>query len=178
VGDEALAAKAAAGDAAAFDALVRAHTDLMYRVALRVCGDPTDAEDVVQDAWIAAWRALPGFRADAKISTWLYRVVSNTALAHLRRRKASVPLSEVGAVDVVDARPTPEGQTLLQERAAAVHRAIAALEPSQRVPLVLRELEGLSYAEVAEVLGVDTAALHRRLHRARVALLAKLKELR
>ncbi|MFC5287841.1 RNA polymerase sigma factor [Actinokineospora guangxiensis] len=173
--DEALAARAAAGDAAAFDALVRAHTDLMYRVALRVCGDPTDAEDVVQEAWIAAWRALPGFRADAKVSTWLYRVVSNTALAHLRRRKTAVSLTEV---DVVDARPTPEGQTLLQERAAAVHRAIAALEPSQRIPLVLRELEGLSYAEVAEVLGVDTTALHRRLHRARVALLAKLKELR
>ncbi|GAA4299217.1 RNA polymerase sigma factor [Actinokineospora soli] len=159
----------------AFDELVREHTDRMYRVALRVCGDPAEAEDVVQDAWIAAWRALPTFRGEAKVSTWLYRIVSNTAVAHVRRRRAVVPLD---SVEVVDQRPTPEGRTLLAERAAAVHRAIAALEPTQRVPLVLREFEGLSYAEVAEVLGVDVAVLHRRLHRARVALLAKLEELR
>ena len=162
-------------DPAAFDDLVREHTDRMYRVALRVCGDPAEAEDVVQDAWIAAWRALPDFRGEAKVTTWLYRVVVNTALAHVRRRRATVPLD---AVDVVDRQPTPEGRTLLAERAAAVHRAIAALEPTQRVPLVRRELEGLSYAEVAEVLGVDVAILHRRLHRARVALLAKLEGLR
>nr|WP_189213176.1 sigma-70 family RNA polymerase sigma factor [Actinokineospora fastidiosa] len=175
VSDEALAARAAQGDAAAFDALVRAHTDRMYRVALRVCGDPADAEDVVQDAWIAAWRGLSGFRGEAKVSTWLYRVVSNTAVAHLRRRR---PTASLTGVEVVDQGPTPEGQALLRERAAAVHRAIAALEPGQRVPLVLREFEGLSYAEVAEVLGVEVTVLHRRLHRARVALLAKLRELR
>lgn len=173
--DEALAARAAAGDATAFDALVRAHTGRMYRVAVRVCGDPAEAEDVVQDAWIAAWRALPRFRAEAKVSTWLYRVVTNAALAHLRRRR---PVASLDGVEVVDARPTPEATTLLAERAAAVHRAIASLEPTQRVPLVLRELEGLSYPEVAEVLGVEVSVLHRRLHRARVALMAKLEDLR
>lgn len=173
--DEELATRAANGDAAAFDALVRAHTDRMYRVALRVCGDPADAEDIVQDAWIAAWRALPRFRAEARVSTWLYRVVTNTALAHLRRRRTAVSLD---GVDVADTRPTPEGTMLLHERAATVHRAIASLEPTQRVPLVLRELEGLSYPEVAEVLGVEVSVLHRRLHRARVALMAKLEELR
>ncbi len=165
---------------AEFDDLVHRHTDRMYRVALRVCGDPGEAEDVVQDAWIAAWRALPEFRGDAQLSTWLYRVVTNTALAHLRKRKPTVALDSLreGAGQLADGGPGPEASALLGERASAVHRAIATLEPSQRVPLVLRELEGLSYEEVASVLEVSTTVLHKRLHRARVALLATLRELR
>ncbi|MGQ0837869.1 RNA polymerase sigma factor [Actinokineospora sp.] len=179
--DERLIASAAQGSAGAFDTLVRRHTDRMYRVALRICGDPGEAEDVVQDAWIAAWRGLAEFRGEARASTWLYRVVTNTALAHLRRRRPTVPLESL--LDstrsglLTDAGPTPEARALLGERASAVHRAIARLEPSQRVPLVLRELEGLSYEEVATVLDVSVSVLHKRLHRARVTLLATLKEL-
>ncbi|EWC61661.1 RNA polymerase sigma factor RpoE [Actinokineospora spheciospongiae] len=165
-------------DPEAFDDLVRAHTDRMYRVALRLCGDPAEAEDVVQDAWIAAWRGRASFRGDAAVSTWLYRVVTNTAMAHLRRRRPTVALDEVPAGRLTDAQPSPEAWALLGERASAVHRAIATLEPSQRVPLVLRELEGLSYKEVAGVLQVSVSVLHKRLYRARVALLAKLEELR
>ncbi|WP_084793647.1 RNA polymerase sigma factor [Actinokineospora bangkokensis] len=148
----------------------------MYRVALRLCGDPAEAEDVVQDAWIAAWRGRDGFRGEAKASTWLYRVVTNTALAHLRRRRVTVPLD--GVPEPADDRPSPEAWALLGERAGAVHRAIATLEPTQRVPLVLRELEGLSYEEVAGVLEVSVPVLHKRLHRARAALLVRLGELR
>lgn len=163
------------GDTAAFDELVRRHTGRMYRVALRVVGDPVEAEDVVQDAWISAWRALPGFRGDAAPATWLYRVVTNAALAHLRRKKPTVPLE---SAPEPHAPGGPEASLLSSETADTVLRAIAGLEPSQRVPLVLRELEGLSYEEVADVLGLPVPALRARLHRARVALMAKLREQR
>ncbi|SFQ60208.1 RNA polymerase sigma-70 factor, ECF subfamily [Amycolatopsis arida] len=188
--DQALLARAAAGDPAAFDRLVRRHTPRMYRVALRITGAATEAEDVVQDAWIAAWRALPGFRSESAVSTWLFRVVTNTALGHVRRRRPTVsldaaltpeedqgrPLLDAGVL--ADSRGNPEGQVVRTEQVTAVLRAIAELDVSQRVPLVLRELEGLSYEEVAEVLEVSVPALRSRLHRARVALLAKLRELR
>jgi RNA polymerase sigma-70 factor (ECF subfamily) len=188
--DSALMDRAARGDTVAFDALVRRHTPRMYRVALRITGSSAEAEDVVQDAWISAWRGLAGFRNESAASTWLYRVVSNAALAHVRRRRPTVsldaalssesadhpPLLDTGLL--ADARADPEGQVVAAEQVDAVLRAIATLEMSQRVPLVLRELEGLSYEEVAEVMEVSVPALRSRLHRARVALLAKLRELR
>ncbi|SDM73239.1 RNA polymerase sigma factor [Allokutzneria albata] len=178
--DLALVAAASTGDAAAFDALVRRHTAKLYRVALRIVGDPADAEDVVQEAWVSAWRSLAQFRGEAAPTTWLYRVVTNAALAHLRRRKPTVPLEPEGQAGaaLTDAGPTPEQAALRREKVDAALHAISLLEPSQRVPLVLRELEGMSYEEVAAVLEVSVPALRSRLHRARVALLAKLEELR
>ncbi len=154
----------------------------MYRVALRITGSAGEAEDVVQDSWLAAWRALPGFRHESAVSTWLYRVVTNSALALLRRRRPTVSLDEPADRSTVDtallaaAVPGPEGRVVRAEEVDAVLRAIGRLEVSQRVPLVLRELEGLSYEEVAEVLDVNVGALRSRLHRARVALLAELRE--
>jgi RNA polymerase sigma-70 factor (ECF subfamily) len=188
--DEDLVARAVRGDHGAFDILVREHTPKMYRVALRITGSAAEAEDVVQEAWISAWRALPGFRRESAVSTWLYRVVTNGALAHVRRRRPTVSLDAalhhaeesgdralLGSGALADTRAGPEGQVVRAEQVDAVLRAIAELDLSQRVPLVLRELEGLSYEEVAEVLEVSVPALRSRLHRARVALLAKLREL-
>lgn len=187
--DEALLAKAVKGDQGAFDLLVRRHTPRMYRVALRITGSAAEAEDVVQDAWISAWRALSGFRGDAAVSTWLYRVVTNAALGQVRRRRPTVSLDAAMApgeqggaafegAAFADTTANPEGKVVRAEQVEAVLRAIATLDVSQRVPLVLRELEGLSYEEVADVLEVSVPALRSRLHRARVALLAKLRELR
>jgi RNA polymerase sigma-70 factor (ECF subfamily) len=188
VADGKLVARAVQGDQHAFDILVREHTPRMYRVALRITGSPAEAEDVVQEAWISAWRALPGFRHESAVSTWLYRVVTNGALAHVRRRRPTVSLDAalhhaersgdrtlLGSGVLADTRAGPEGQVVRAEQVDAVLRAIAELDVSQRVPLVLRELEGLSYEEVAEVLEVNVPALRSRLHRARVALLAKLR---
>lgn len=174
--DRVLLAAASRGDRTAFDSLVRLHTPRMYRVALRVLGDEADAEDVVQDAWISAWRGLPGYRGDAAPATWLYRVVSNAALAQLRRRRYTVPIDALGPeLLAADDSHCPERAAVRGEQHAAVHRAVAQLEPSQRVPLVLREFEGLSYEEVADVLEVSVPAVRSRLHRARTALLAMLE---
>ncbi|MDQ7803363.1 sigma-70 family RNA polymerase sigma factor [Amycolatopsis sp. A133] len=180
--DAGLLARAAEGDETAFGALVRQHTPRMYRVALRITGSAAEAEDVVQEAWLAAWRSLAGFRQESAVSTWLYRVVTNSALAVLRRRKPTVSLDDPAPQSTVDsallaaAVPGPEGRVVRAEEVDAVLRAVGRLEVSQRVPLVLRELEGLSYEEVAEVLDVNVSALRSRLHRARVALLAELRE--
>lgn len=174
--DRALLAAATGGDRTAFDSLVRLHTPRMYRVALRVVGNKADAEDVVQEAWISAWRGLQGYRGDAAPATWLYRVVSNAALTQLRRRRYTVSLDAVGAeLLAADESEGPERTAVAGEQHAAVHRAVAELEPSQRVPLVLREFEGLSYEEVADVLEVSVPAVRSRLHRARTALLAMLE---
>lgn len=182
--DPDLVTRAAAGDDAAFGALVRRHTPRMYRVALRITGSPGEAEDVVQDSWLAAWRSLGSFRQESAVSTWLYRVVTNSALALLRRRRPTISLdcpeaagrSTLDSALLAGAVPGPEGRVVRAEEVDAVLRAIGRLELSQRVPLVLRELEGLSYDEVAEVLDVNVGALRSRLHRARVALLAELRE--
>lgn len=191
-GEELLVASARAGDAGAFAVLVRRYTSRLYRVALRIVGDPMDAEDVVQDAWIAVWRNLSGFRGECTLSTWLCRVVANVALRRVRRRRqvvslealveqidqAGYRLSSVPAALISDERRNPEAVAVLHEELALVLWAIGTLPPSQRVPLVLRELEGMSYEEVAAALEVSATVLHSRLHRARVALLAKLKEAR
>ncbi|MEQ0557655.1 sigma-70 family RNA polymerase sigma factor [Amycolatopsis sp. NEAU-NG30] len=180
--DADLLARAAGGDDTAFGALVRRHTPRMYRVALRITGSAAEAEDVVQEAWLAAWRSLAAFRRESAVSTWLYRVVTNSALAVLRRRRPTVSLDDPTPQSTVDsallaaAEPGPEGRVVRAEEVDAVLRAIGRLEVSQRVPLVLRELEGLSYEEVADVLDVNVSALRSRLHRARVALLAELRE--
>ncbi|TWE21974.1 RNA polymerase sigma factor [Prauserella muralis] len=186
--DATLVARAARGEAAAFDGLVRRHTPRMYRVALRITGTAAEAEDVVQEAWLSAWRGLADFRGESAVSTWLYRVVTNAALGHVRKRRPTVSLDAAllagtgesgplpGLGVLADPHANPEGQVVRAEQVDAVLRAIAELDVSQRVPLVLRELEELSYEEVAEVLEVSVPALRSRLHRARVALLAKLKE--
>ncbi|ADJ44471.1 RNA polymerase sigma-70 factor, ECF subfamily [Amycolatopsis mediterranei S699] len=182
IDDAELLARAAGGDHTAFGALVREHTPRMYRVALRITGSAAEAEDVVQEAWLAAWRSLAGFRQESAVSTWLYRVVTNSALAVLRRRRPTVSLDDPDPQSTVDsalfaaAVPGPEGRVVRAEEVDAVLRAVGRLEVSQRVPLVLRELEGLSYEEVADVLDVNVGALRSRLHRARVALLAELRE--
>lgn len=184
VDDQLVMARAAKGDWTAFDTLVRRHSVRMYRVALRIVGDPIEAEDVLQDAWVSAWRALSGFRGESAPSTWLYRVVTNAALAHLRRRKPTVSLEPSSAEGIglrdtlADTGDTPEGAALRREQVSFVLHAISTLEPSQRVPLVLHELEGMPYEQVAEVLDVSVPALRSRLHRAKVALLSRLKELR
>lgn len=161
-----LVAAARDGDLAAFGLLVRRHQVAVYRVALRMLGSHADAEDVAQEAFVQAWRSLARFRGDSSFGTWLYRIVTNRALNVLsaQRETASLEDHEIASFD-------DPAQTLeRRERLRAVTQGLLMLAPEQRALLVLHELEGLSYAQVAQVLEIAPAAVKGRMHRARVAL--------
>lgn len=165
--DEWLLVEAASGgDVAAFEVLVHRNQRRVYRVALRMLGSEADAEDAAQEALLAAWLALPDFRGESAFSTWLYRIVTNECLRVLAARRVWEPLSE----RLEERGVGPQQRAEVRERLAAVAAGILALTPEQRAPLVLRELEGLSYEEIAQVLGVTVEAVKGRLHRARLSL--------
>jgi RNA polymerase sigma-70 factor, ECF subfamily len=172
--DADLVSRAQAGRLDAFEELVRRHRLGTYRVALRMLGDESDAEDATQDAFVQAWRNLAGFRADAAFSTWMYRIVTNRCLNLLRARRRTEPLSE--RHEAPTARPDRIAEARWQVE--DLRRAIARLTPEQRAPLVLRELEGCSYGQIAEALDLSIPAVKSRLHRARLELLAAMREWR
>lgn len=149
---------------AALEELVRRHRDTAYRVALRICLNPADAEDIAQEALVRAWRALPRFRGDAGFSTWLYRIVTNVALSSVSRRREQ-PTDDVLEPPGPDLDPATAAQD--REKLAAAGRALRALTAEQRACWVLREVEGLSYDELAEILDISLPAVKSRLFRAR-----------
>ncbi len=164
--DAALARRARAGDTAAFEELVHRHELRAFRVALRVLGDRGAAEDAAQEAFVRAWRALGSFRADSSFTTWLYRIVDNACLDHRAAARPEVSLMH----DTPDAGADPHGVAESHERLRALTADLLRLPPGQRVPLVLRELEGLSYEEIGAVLDVSVPAVKGRIHRARLSL--------
>ena len=169
-----LARAAAGGDEAAFEELVRLHEKKVYNLALRMCGNPEDAADAAQEAFLAAWKGLPNFRGEAGFSTWLYRLTSNAAIDHLRRTKrqrteASLD-DESLRLDAADDAPSPQTQAEGEELRAAVLSGLAQLSDDHRQALTLRELQELSYEEIAAVLEVDLGTVKSRISRARGAL--------
>lgn len=155
------------GDVAALEELVRRHRDAAYRVALRICLNSADAEDVAQEALVRAWRSLHSFRGDAAFSTWLYRIVTNLALNAVTRRREQPtdnPPEPIGP------ELDPAGRVQQRERLGAVLAALAELPPEQRACWVLREVEGLSYDELGEVLELTLPAVKGKLFRARAHL--------
>jgi RNA polymerase sigma-70 factor, ECF subfamily len=165
--DSILVRAAQHGDIDAFEELVRRYQASIYRVALRMLGSRADAQDAAQETFVRAWRALPRFRQDSTISTWLYRIVTRRALDRIATRRTTGTLDEVE----VEAGPDPAQAAEDRERLRAVRHAIANLPPEQRAALVLREFEGLSYQEVADVLGVSLPAIKGRIHRARLTII-------
>lgn len=161
--DRRLAQKAGAGGADAYAELVRRHRGRIYRIALRMLGDPQDAEDAAQDVAIQMWTALAGFTEASSFTTWLYRVVVNRCLNQIRRRRFTRPVLDTDPRPVAGADET----VMAQYRARATTAAIAALPPDQRATIVLHQMEGLSYREVAAILDISEAAVRGRLHRAR-----------
>jgi RNA polymerase sigma-70 factor (ECF subfamily) len=158
-------------DVEAFAELVHRHRDRAYRVALRITRHPGDAEDVAQEALVRAWRSLPGFRGEARFSTWLYRIVTNLALNRVERRPR---VADVELPDTAVRSDDPAARTEDAERLTAALAALEQLSPDQRACYVLREIEGLSYEELAEVLETSVPAVKSRLFRARQELTAAL----
>lgn len=165
--DAHLVTRAQAGRVDAFEELVRRHRDRAYRVALRMLGDPREAEDATQDALLQAWRSLHAFRADSAFATWLYRITVNRCLNVLRDRRPAEQLVIDNPSNDPSVEATVESRLELEDVRAAIDR----LTPEQRAPLVLRELEGCSYEELAVALDCSVSAVKSRLHRARMELL-------
>ncbi len=167
VQDSILVRAAQNGDVDAFEELVRRYQSSIYRVALRMLGSRADAQDAAQETFVRAWRALPRFRHDSAISTWLYQIVTRRALDKIASRRTTGTLDELE----LEAGPDPAQAAEHHERLRAVTRAIANLPPEQRAALVLREFEGLSYQDVAQVLGASVPAIKTRIHRARLTVI-------
>jgi len=170
------------GDADAFSPLVEAYQKNVYNLALRMTGNPEDALDMAQEAFIRAYNSLSSFRGDSKFSVWLYRIVSNVCLDFLRARKgrAAVSLSQTGpdgedaALEIPDERALPEAELERALTRDAVRRGLQALPDDQREILLLREIQGLSYEEIAAALSLEGGTVKSRIFRARKKLCAYL----
>lgn len=171
--DGALVARAQAGDREAFEELVRRYSDRLYGVVRRL-GLPSDAaQEVTQEVFLRAWRSVGSFKGEARFFTWLYRIGVNEAKRRLERehkRGCVRSLDEEGAVEPPDTEAEPHGRVALAELRAALASAVSALPLKYRGPLILRDIEGLSTADSAAILGLHEAAFKSRLHRARVAV--------
>ena len=170
---------ARSGDRSAFEALVTANQAMVYSLAYRMTGNPEDAADIAQEAFLNAWRGLGSFGEQSSFSTWLYRLTSNACIDFLRREKRRPALSmtleedsddDDRQADLPDERFSPERELERKEAAQAVRRGLAALSPEHREVLVLRELEGLSYQEISAALGIEEGTVKSRIARARLAL--------
>ncbi len=163
-----------AGDLEAFDALVRAYQDRVYSLAYRITGNHEDAGDAAQEAFLRAYRALPTFRSEAAFGTWLYRIAANAALDLVRRRPP-------GAATALPAGPPadgdPEAEAHRREVSRRVHLALGQLPAEYRVVVVLRDLHGLAYEEIASVLELPVGTVRSRLSRGREALRRLLADL-
>jgi len=175
--DEALVARSAAGERAAFDLLVDRHGAALYRFARRRCGGSGQAEDAVQDGLLAAWRGASTFRGEATARTWLFQVVLH-ACRRGSRLRAGEPEEHHGleeAERLPSADPGADARVDARRTARALERALAGLPDDSREVLLLRDVEGLSGEEAAEVLGISLAAMKSRLHRGRLELKERLE---
>lgn len=178
--DLSLLERARAGDRKALEDLLVRHQRKVYRFGLRMCRDPEDAQDVVQETLLAVARTVKDFRGASSVSTWLYTIARSFCIKKRRRSKfapaeeASLDAREPGAeaLQVADPARTPDEALAGRQIEAALEQAIGGLDPMYREVLVLRDVEGLTAPEVAEVMGLSVEAVKSRLHRARVAVRA------
>jgi len=184
--DQQLVERAQRGDKRAFELLVVKYQRKLGRLLSRFVRDPAEVEDVTQEAFIKAYRALPSFRGDSAFYTWLYRIGINTATNYLvalgRRAPTSTEFDNEEAEGFEDAdqlrdASTPESELHGKEIAATVNRAMDALPEDLRTAIALREIEGLSYEEIANVMNCPVGTVRSRIFRARDAIAAELRPL-
>jgi RNA polymerase sigma-70 factor (ECF subfamily) len=165
-----------AGDRRAFEELVRTQQHRVYGLALRMLGDAAEAQDVAQEAFLRAHRGLAEFRGDARLSTWLYAIVSRLCLNRLAGSERRLARHGEEALSrLTDDQPGPDQALERGELEEALHRAIGELPEERRVVVVLRDVEGLAYEEIAEILEVPVGTVRSRLHRARLDLKEKME---
>ncbi|MCW3029718.1 MAG: polymerase subunit sigma-70 [Solirubrobacterales bacterium] len=170
-----LVGRAQAGDVAAFEALAVIHAARLYAVVLRFVGDGREAEDVLQETLLRAWRGIGSFTGRAMVFTWLYRIAvneSNRALERRLRRRATVPVDEEAVKVPAPPHEGPADRAEQRELREVLELAIAELDPPYRTALVLRDVEGLSTRDAAKIAGVGEAAFKSRLHQARLKVRA------
>ncbi|MDR0250987.1 MAG: RNA polymerase sigma factor RpoE [Burkholderiales bacterium] len=184
--DQQLVARAQQGDKLAFGLLVEKYQRRLARLLSRMIRDSAEVEDVAQETFIKAYRSLPNFRGDSAFYTWLYRIGINTAKNHLlssgRRTQASVLFAVEEAEGFEDGEwlrdpATPEGELMSKEIALTVSRVVKALPHELRSAVLLREIEGLSYEEIAKAMNCPIGTVRSRIFRAREAIAAELKPL-
>lgn len=175
--------KLRAGDPVAFAQFVEENQRQVYNLALRMLNNPQEAEDVLQETFLNAYRALPNFEGRSSLNTWLYRIASNASLMRLRKKQPDlVSTDEPLILDSGDDLPRqladwssiPEHELLSSESRQVMNEAVSELPESLRIVFILRDIEGLSTADTGETLGLSESAVKTRLHRARLRLRERL----
>ena len=187
--DQVLVARVQAGDRAAFDLLVSKYHRKVLRLISRLVRDPAEVEDIAQETFIKAYRALPQFRAESAFYTWLYRIAVNTAKNYLSAsNRRPIPMSDLSKADDEDESPlssfeqavdmqTPDSVMLSRQIAKTVEQAMEALPADLRTAVTLREIEGLSYEEIAAAMNCPIGTVRSRIFRARDAIAERLRPL-
>jgi RNA polymerase sigma-70 factor (ECF subfamily) len=183
--DQTLVVRVQKGDKTAFDLLVRKYQHKVAKLVSRYVRDRREVEDVTQEAFIKAYRAIGGFRGESAFYTWLYRIAVNTAKNYLESQSRRPPGSdmEIEGAELIESgaglrdQATPERQMLTNEIASTVHRVLEHLPPDLRTAITLREIEGMSYEEIAEVMDCPIGTVRSRIFRAREAIDQELRPL-
>ena len=183
--DQKLVVRVQKGDKTAFDLLVRKYQHKVAKLISRYVRDRREVEDVTQEALIKAYRAIGGFRGESAFYTWLYRIAVNTAKNYLESQSRRPPGSdvEIESAELIEGgeglrdQATPERQMLTNEIATTVHRVLELLPPDLRTAITLREIEGMSYEEIAEVMDCPIGTVRSRIFRAREAIDLELRPL-
>jgi RNA polymerase sigma-70 factor (ECF subfamily) len=167
------------GDRTEFARLVDQYSTMIYRLGMRILNNPQDAEDALQETFLKAFRSISNFKEQSSISTWLYRIATNEALMMIRRRKPEINQVDLQkeddgetyeSLEIIDWENLPEDRLLSGEVMDMLDESVQKLTPALRVVFVLRDIEGLSVSETAEILGLSEGAVKTRLSRARMQL--------
>ena len=167
---EHIIARARRGDADAFEQLVEAYRNQVFRLALRMCGNEADADEVAQEAFLSAWKGLPNFRGESRFSTWLYQLTTHAVIDLMRREKRQAAAEDIDGITAADYGPSPQQQAERAETRREVRAALMQLPEEYRQVLLLRFMQELSYEEIGQALKLPAGTVKSRLNRAKAQL--------